>query len=105
MCIRDRLGPAHPHPGGDPGQHQVEHSGLGVHDAAGQAQNGHAAVKIPQQEHGSRQDRRAVGDNLRPGVPDGAGGPVVRVHAHAAGAQHHIHPLVPEGQGGGGAKK
>ena len=71
-------------------QHQVKNRPLGIHDAAGQAADRAAVVRVGQQEHGTRQHRCAVGDDVRARVFDRKRRLVVRVHAHAAGADHHF---------------
>ena len=65
------------------GQQQVKNGALGVHHTAGQAADRHT-VQIADQEHGTGQHRRTVGNNFSPGVPDGQRGAVVRVHAHTS---------------------
>ena len=52
------------------GQQQVKDGALGVHHAAGQSAHRHT-VQIADKEHGSRQHRCTVGDDIRPGVLDG----------------------------------
>ena len=71
------------------GQQQVKNGALGVHHAAGQAAHRHT-VQIADQEHGTGQHGRAVGNNFSPGVPDGQRGAVVGVHAHAAGGEDQL---------------
>ena len=71
------------------GQQQIKDGALGVHDAAGQAADRHT-VQIAHEEHGTRQHRCAVGDDVRAGVPDGQRGAVVGVHAHAAGGEDEL---------------
>ena len=68
------------------GQQQVKNRSLGVHHTAGQAAHGYP-VQIADQEHGTRQHRRAVADDVGAGVFDGQRGAVVGVHAHAAGGE------------------
>ena len=53
------------------------------------------------EEHGPRQHRGAVGDDIRPGVLDGQRGAVVRVHAHAAGGKDQLAPCGLGLQNGG----
>ena len=71
------------------GQQQVKNGALGVHHTAGQTADRHT-VQIAHEEHGTRQHRCAVGDDVRAGVPDGQRGAVVRVHAHAAGGKDQL---------------
>ena len=71
------------------GQQQIENGPLGVHHAARQAADRHT-VQIADQEHGTGQHRRTVGNNFSSGVPDGQRGAVVRIHAHAAGGKDQL---------------
>ena len=57
----------------DFGQHQIEDRRARVHDAAGQAHDGRAVLKIAEQEHRARQDQRAVGDDICTSRLDAAG--------------------------------
>ena len=74
----------------DARQHQIKNRGGGVHDAAGQTHDGRTVGIIAEEEHGAGQDGRAIGDDLAAGRLDRAGGAVVRVDAHAAGAEDEI---------------
>ena len=48
---------------------------------------------IGQEEHGSRQDRSAVGNHAGTGILDGQRRLVIGVDAHATGTKDHIHAL------------
>lgn len=80
------------------GQDQVKNRGTGVHDAAGETHDGQTVLKIAQKEHGAGEHRGSVADNIRTGRFDTAGGVVVRVHTHAAGAEDHIWAPLPHGK-------
>ena len=60
------------------------------------------AVPASHEEHGTRQHRCAVGDDVRAGVSDGQRGAVVGVHAHAAGGEDQLTARLFRFQNGGG---
>ena len=72
------------------GQDKIKDGGSGVHDAAGQTHDWGAVPVIAQQEHGAGQHRGTVGDNFCPACLNAAGGVVIWVHAHTAGAEDYI---------------
>ena len=80
------------------GQDQVKNRDTGVHDAAGETHDGQTVLKIAQKEHGAGEHRGSVADNIRADRLDAAGGVVVRVHTHAAGAEDHIRAPLPHGK-------
>ena len=76
------------------GQNQVKYRTPCIHHTTGQAHNGNFLITfchIAKQEHCPRQGRRPIGDNLRTGRPNSRRCPVIRVNAHAPGANDHIH--------------
>ena len=74
----------------DPRQDEIEDRRLRVHDAARQTHHGLAVFLVSQQEHGPGQDRCAVGHDPRAAPGDRAGGIVVGIDAHAAGAEDRV---------------
>ena len=79
----------------DPRQDEIDDRRLRVHDAAGQTHYRLAVFVVSQQEHGPGQDCCAVGHDPRAAPGDRAGGIVVGIDAHAAGAEDHVDRLFP----------
>ena len=82
--------PCYRHACGKARQKQVEHRRARIHHAAGQTAYRRAVVKISDEEHCPGQNRRAVGDYPRAACAYPAGGVVVRIDAHPAGAEYEI---------------
>ena len=51
---------------------------------------------IGQQEHGPGQHRHPIRHHAARSGPDGRRRPVIRIHAHAPGAEYHIHAEVQQ---------
>ena len=71
-------------------QNQIEDGGFGIHDTTRQAKNGCSVFKIGQQEHSSRKYRCTVGYDSCTGIFNSTRCPVIRIHAHTAGAENEI---------------
>ena len=71
-------------------QQQIKNSRLCIHHAARQAHDRLPVWIITQQEHRPRQNRRAVGDDVRTAFFDCTRRIVVGIDAHAAGAENHV---------------
>ena len=78
----------------DFGQHQIEDRRARVHDAAGQAHDGRAVIKIAEQEHRARKDRRAVGDDICTSRLDAARENLAAV---IGALEHAMHMIAAEG--------
>ena len=91
---RNKIASGQPHARRDARQNQIKNGGLGVHDASGQTHHRTVVRVVAQKEHGAREHRRAVGDDIRAALFDRTRRGIVRIDAHAARAQDHIDRLV-----------
>ena len=71
-------------------QDKIENRPFRIHDASRQADDRCSVFGIRQKEHGSRQHRRAVGNDAYSGIFDRQRRLVVRIHTHSSGAEDKI---------------